>query len=258
MTHGSRIDNDSSESSFPDNEFVVQEFEHDFDSLWHKNLLLAVATLFGPLGTTAVLLGLAGLVGGIELVRRIVLTALLTFFVLGRFIILSGSGGAEEPIDRFTAAELAMLVFYLDLMTAILISWHVGALFRIPWLGQRLRFLMNAGRDVLDDNRWMRRTTLLAIVAFVMFPLASSGSVGGSLFGRLLGLSRAMTLLGVLIGSALGCGTMYYGATLINRFVDLQNPLIRWGGIAAIMFAILVLNHRYRKARKRHRLGETS
>ncbi|MEQ9406301.1 MAG: small multi-drug export protein [Fuerstiella sp.] len=230
-----------------DDDQLVSGFEQDSTSLWRDDRLLAMLTLAGPvLATVAIVVSIA-VIQGTDAARRLVLTALLAFFVLGRFVILGGRDVGAETVG-FTPGQLALMVFYMDIMTAIVISWHAGVLFRLPWLGTRLRFLMQSGRDVLAENRWMRRTTLLAIVAFVMFPLASSGSVGGSLFGRLLGLTRVSAFFGVLAGSLLGCGTMYYGATIINRYVDEHNPLLRWGGVAAIVVLLAVLNRRYRKA----------
>jgi len=230
-----------------DDEKLIDTFERDSSSLWHENWPLAMLTLVGPVLTTIGVVVAFAAAEGVGFARRLVLTALLTFFVLGRFVILGGRDPGTD-VSGFTPEQLALMVYYMDVMTAIVVSWHAGVLFRVPWLGKRLRFLMHSGRDVLADNRWMRRTTFLAIVAFVMFPFASSGSVGGSLFGRLLGLARPIAFLGVLIGSLLGCGTMYFGATIINRYVDQNNLLFRWGGSAVILLLLIVLNRRYKRA----------
>jgi uncharacterized membrane protein len=223
--------------------------EHDSDSLWKQQPVLAAATLLGPMLISTAVLVSVGLVSGWETAHRLLMAAVATFFVLGRFVILGG-GHTDSATTVFSSGELALMVFAMDLMTAIVISWHAGALFRIPWLGERLRFLMNTGQAVLQENRWMRRTTFISIVAFVMFPLASSGSVGGSLFGRLLGLSRVTTLVGVMTGSLLGCGVMYYGAALINRFVSPDSIAVRWGGICLVVILIAILNRRYRKVQR--------
>lgn len=223
---------------------VVHEFEHDSDSLWSDNRALAIATLFGPLLLTAAVVGTIALIGGVGVAKRLVLTAFATFFVLGRFVILSGT---ESP-GGLSPAELGLMVFYMDVMTAIVVSFHAGSLFRIPWLGKRLRVLMHDGHELLLHNHWMRRATLLGIIAFVMFPLASSGSVGGSMFGRLLGLSRMMTFFGVVVGSLLGCGTMYYGASFVNQHIDQDNFVVRWGGVLFIVALLALLNKRYHGA----------
>ncbi|MCA9050273.1 MAG: hypothetical protein KDA89_16170 [Planctomycetaceae bacterium] len=226
-------------------EQVVAAMERDSDSLWHNEPILAAATLVGPVLITGALLTSIAAASGWETAHRLMLAAVMTFFALGRFVILGGS--SDSSVASFTAGELAVMVLYMDIMTAIIVSWHAGVLFRLPWLGERVRFLIESGRTVLEENRWMRRMTFFAIVAFVMFPHASSGSVGGSLFGRLLGLSRLTTFVGVVVGSVCGCGTMYYGATVINRWISPDNTALRWGGIIAVVLLLAILNGRYRK-----------
>ncbi len=225
---------------------VVSEFERDSDSLWRSNRPLAIATLAGPaVVSISIIAAIAG-VSGTGFARNLVLTALGTFFVFGRFVILGGSDA-----HGLTPEVLAGMVFYLDVMTAIIISCHAGSLFRLPWLGERLRILMSEGRQMLSANRWIRRATFLGVVGFVMVPLASSGSVGGSFMGRLLGLSRKGTLFGVVLGSVLGCGIMYFGSSLMNQYIGRHNMVVRWGGILFVVAVLAMLSRRYRSFRRR-------
>ena len=54
------------------------------------------------------------------------------------FVILGGSAkGMPDTRFPFTAWELSCLVVYMDLMVALLVVFHIGFLFRLPWLGQR-------------------------------------------------------------------------------------------------------------------------
>ena len=99
----------------------------------------------------------------------------------------------------------------------------------------------------------MKRATFLGTVAFVMFPLAATGSVGGSIFGRLLGMGRHSTLMAIGLGSVAGCGLMYFGADLINRHLDRRSPTVMVGGILIIIAVILLLNLRYRRLMAEHR-----
>jgi uncharacterized membrane protein len=139
----------------------------------------------------------------------------------------------------------------MDLMVAVLLVCHAGFLFRIPVLGSKLLALTEDGQVMLRRFPWMRRITFLGIVTFVMFTLAATGSVGGALFGRLLGMSRKATLLGIAIGSVFGCGVMYFKAGLVREYLDPKNPMTTIGGIAVILGIIFVLNFRYRKMKKR-------
>ncbi len=218
-------------------------------SLRKDRPLLWWSTLLGPVVVTGLILaGLFVANGGkyfVDLVIRIV----STFFFFGRFVILDGAG---SQLVGFSSEKLFLMVFYMDAMTACLLAFHASFLFRLPFFGAQLRGLVDDGQIILRAHPWMRRTTFLAIVLFVMFPLAATGSIGGSLFGRLMGMSRWSTFLGVVIGSFLGCAAMYFGASLITEYLDRNNPFVRFGGIAFVAAIILALNHRYRRFKAWH------
>ncbi len=220
--------------------------------------LIWLLTLVGPFALTAAILVLLWGAYGWEYMARLVSTAVVTFFFFGRFIIVLGqtTGEADGMRLLFSPQQLALMVFYMDLMVATLLTCHLRFLFRLPALGWRLRELINDGRFILEAHPWMGKVTFLGIVAFVTFPLAATGSVGGSIFGRLLGMTRIATFLGVVLGSIIGCGVMYVGAEIINEHVykgeQEQNPWLFWGGVAFVAALILILNHRYRQLKKHH------
>ncbi len=221
-------------------------FRRQYPSIWW-------ATLVGPFVLAAVLLGAAFLLRGPGFVWRLVTTAVLTFFFFGRFVILGGSSGDVATIHKFfTSGELFWLVVTMDLMTASLLVFHSSFLFRLPWIGARLLEVVEDGRFILRSNPWMKRVTFFGLVGFVMFPLAATGAVGGSIFGRLLGMSRLATFIGVMTGSLLGCAPMYFGANALRRVVHRDDPLLTIAGIAVVVAVVLLLNYRYRKYKAQH------
>jgi hypothetical protein len=124
-------------------------------------------------------------------------------------------------------------------------------MFGLPWLGDKLLALASDGEFVVQAQPWIRRATFVGLMAFVMFPVASTGSIGGAILGRLLGLPRRTTLLGVSLGSLMGCGLMYFGAGFIRAHVDPDDPLLKWIGMGAVAAVLWLLNSRYRKAKRR-------
>ena len=209
-------------------------------------------TLAGPFVLTGVVLFVVWELAGAIVVWRLVMTAVATFLLFSKFVILGGSDG--DLVDArafFTAEQLFVLVLYMDVMTACVLVFHLGFLFRLPVVGAKLKALVEDGHFILQSNPWMKRATFLGLVGFVMFPLAATGSVGGSIFGRLLGMSRLGTLVGITLGNVLGCSLMYFGSELITRYVGRDNPLLLIGGVAVIGAIVFVLNHRYRQLKAR-------
>jgi len=180
---------------------LTMSLEHESDDLWKQNRAAAIATLTLPVWSSVALFAVAALWGGVSLVRKLVV-AVAASLVAGRLIILGGDS-ANQPAG-FSAIQLALLVLYLDAVWAVILTWHAGALFHVPWLGNRLKSAVQEGSSLIRQNRWMRNATFVAVLCFVMLPISSTGSIGGSLLGRLLGLSRRATLTVVLIGSVLG------------------------------------------------------
>ncbi len=184
-------------------------------------------------------------------VGKLATTAIIAFFVFGRFIILGGGEQGSDEIHSFlTSGQLFGLMSYLDLLVAVVLSFHIGFMFKIPVLGPKVSELVADGQVILKLQPWMRRATFWGLVAFVVFPLAATGSVGGSIFGRLLGMTRSATLIGIAVGSVIGNGIMYLFSDLINRYLDKDNPLLFWGGVVVIVGLIVFLERRYRKMKK--------
>lgn len=183
---------------------------------------------------------------------RLVTNTAFALWLVGRFIILSGGEGGVSDFDgALSSLQLFLLMSYIDVMTALTLAFHIGFLFRLPFIGPRVAALVTDGHFILDAQPWMRRATFLGLIAFVGFPLAATGSVGGSIFGRLLGLSRPATFAGICIGSIIGNGLMYWFADLIDPWVDKGSFVIRFGGLAAIVLIVIILERRYRTLRDR-------
>lgn len=230
---------------------MLLHFEQFEESFGKEHPFVWWGTLTGPfLVTIAIIVGL-GIQYGWGFVGKLATTAIIAFFVFGRFIILGGGEQGSDEIHSFlTSGQLFGLMSYLDLLVAVVLSFHIGFMFKIPVLGPKVSELVADGQVILKLQPWMRRATFWGLVAFVVFPLAATGSVGGSIFGRLLGMTRSATLIGIAVGSVIGNGIMYLFSDLINRYLDKDNPLLFWGGVVVIVGLIVFLERRYRKMKK--------
>jgi uncharacterized membrane protein len=229
---------------------VDDEFEKNFRANYP---FLWKATLLGPLLLTLVILAILYFTMGPVYVQRLIGTALTTFFFFGRFVILAGAGDQEiAAIQGFFSAEfLFLMVVYMDFLVATLLVFHASFLFRIPWLGSRFADLASDGHFILRKNPWIRRATFVGLITFVTFPLASTGSVGGAVFSRILGMGRGLAFMGIMIGSVIGCGTMYFGSQLINRYLSRDNPVILIASVLVVVLIILGLNLWYKNLKRR-------
>jgi uncharacterized membrane protein len=228
-----------------DTDKLMSSLEHESDDLWKQHRAVALLTLTLPVWASLSALVIAVLWGGFSLARKLVV-ATMASAAAGRFIIWTGTD--TDHALGFSSLELALLVLCLDIIWAIVLTWHAGILFHVPSIGPGLRTAVQEGSQLLKRNGWMRRITVVAVVAFVTLPISSTGSIGGSLLGRLLGLSRSATLASVLVGSVLGGAIMLLFAKALAPWFQNITPAARYGGIAIIVLMGIILSRRYRRA----------
>lgn len=218
------------------------------------------ATLFSPVILTGIVLTVLCFVQGPGYAFKCVNHALLTFFVLGRFVLLAGmEGEVTERVAKIAMrpSELFVLVTYLDFIVALFVTFHMGVLFRIPKVGPKLAMLVWDGKFFMDSQPWIKRMAFAGLVGFVIIPFSTTGSIGGSILGRLLGLSRWATVSGVLVGSVLGNGIMYAFAKQINKYLQ-DNWTFRVIGLLIIVAICVLLEWRYRAVKNKYMQDQTA
>ncbi len=246
-------------SSGDPNEMRIQlaasyaRFEHDF----RKNYpFLWWFTLVSPVAVTGSILLIIVLFWGFELARNFVIAAVVTFLLLGRFIILGGNeaGQLEGWMQNFSLSpfQLFGMVTVMDFITAMFVTVHMGFMFRLPWLGPKISMLVWDGKFLMEKQPWIKQIAFFGLIAFVVFPSSTTGSIGGSIFGRLLGLGRAWTVCGVLLGSLLGNGLMWFFAQQINRVIPPDSMWIKLVGIGIILAVLAFLEWRYQRVKKKY------
>ena len=229
-----------------------RSFRKEFPLIWFT-------TLVGPALFTAALLILMGLGYGWELPRNIIWAALATFFFFGRFVILVGRdtqalGDAPGWFSELglTPEQLFGMVTYMDVLTALFVTFHMGVLFRLPWVGRKIAGLASDGKFIMEQQPWLRRLAFFALIGFVVFPTSTTGSIGGSIFGRLLGLGRFRTVLGVMLGSLLGNSLMYFFAKEINEWIGPDSFWMKVSGVLLLIAGVMFIEWRYRQARNKY------
>lgn len=252
---------------------VLEQFEYFERRLWERAPQLWFASLLAPLLITLVMLAGIYVYDGMNGIYRFVVAALATGLIFGRFIILLGQSpeqisahdasehlwiGSVQDLAETSPFELFLLLMYLDLIVAAFLAFHLGFIFRIPFVGPRVADLMGDTQQLLAGHPWMRRASFVGLVMFVMFPTSTTGSVGGSIFGRLLGLTRATTFLAIMLGSLCGNGLMYLLAGQLNKIISPEDRWIHWVGIGICLLVVFFLERRYRHMQKTAREEEQS
>lgn len=230
-----------------------KQFRQERPFLWR-------ATLLSPIVLTTVVLTVLSIVNGPSYALKCVYHALLTFFVLGRFVLLAGiEGEVTEKVAEITMkpSELFVLVTYLDFIVALFVTFHMGVLFRLPKIGPKLAMLAWDGKFFMDSQPWIKRMAFAGLVGFVVIPFSTTGSIGGSILGRLLGLSRWATVSGVLLGSLIGNGIMYLFAKQINKYLE-DNWTFRIIGLLIIVAICAALEWRYRAVKNKYMQDQTA
>lgn len=230
--------------------------------LRRQNPVMWWSTLLGPLGVTAIMLALAGAFRGVNFMINLAVSATMVFFGLGRAVLLLGRDGAQAVAEMpkwqqflasMTTQELLVLILWMDALTAFVMIFHASFIYRIPKIGPGMLALQEDGEFFLSQHPWMRRFAWLGLIAFVTFPFAATGSVGGSILGRLLGLSRWATLSGVILGSVISSLTVYAFAATIKKspYFKSDSPWTLIGSIVVIVAIFAFINWRIKKMKQR-------
>ncbi|MEL7497757.1 MAG: small multi-drug export protein [Planctomycetota bacterium] len=229
----------------------------DFEKPTTDSPLVWWAALVGPALVTLLALGFIYLTQGWEVSASYVGAAATAFFAFGRFVILLG---ADQPdpdayffLKHLNARNLFAMLTWLDVMTAIFVAFHMSVLFRIPWVGTKMEDLVADGRFILERQPWIRQAAFWGLVVFVIFPTSTTGSIGGSIFGRLLGMKRPTIIGAILIGSVLGNGIMLVFAKQINNLVPGgDNIWMKVIGVGVMVFALFLFERRIKSLKRQY------
>ena len=234
---------------------VLSDFVEQKDSA-----IIWWAALVGPLLATLFVLAVVYFAAGWPMVSAFVTAAGTAFFLTGRFIILLGADQVAEGktfLKLLTPTHLFMMLTWLDMMVAIFVAFHMAVLFRLPWAGQKLKDLVSDGRFVLAKQPWIGRAAFSGLVLFVIFPTSTTGSIGGTIFGRLLGMRRIQVLIAIFTGSVLGNGIMLLGANFFNKYFSGDNIWLKIAGVVAIVIALFFFERKIKSLKQKY-LAEES
>jgi uncharacterized membrane protein len=182
-----------------------------------------------------------------------ILTAIgASFAGLGPGVIF---GPAVLPGIHLGTWDLMWLMIYMGTLTAFLYAFNLDLLERIPRLGAFLHRARVGAVRTLRSHPWIRRLAVLGVALFVLMPLPGSGSLGGAMVARLIGLTRWVTFLVCAGAGALVSVVYAFSGDKLAQWLQARDvgvgPRLAGAAVFLLLVALLV-----RWVRRAARLGD--
>jgi len=151
---------------------------------------------------------------------------------------------------------MAFTIGFLDFVGGLFMAWNFPLALKIPYLGPWMARFMASGETYLNRRPWLERLYFLGLVLFVSFPLEGSGSIAGTIVGRMLGMGKKEVLAAITIGGFLGGFAIALGADYIRELL-LRDVFVGLSIVALILvvIAIAVMYRSYQRRRRRQPAG---
>lgn len=218
-----------------------------FDVSWRERL-----AVLGTVGGALLCSLIIGLAYAHEATAELIGLIPASMFAIGKFLPLWGIGQSN-----FNPWELGLVIWGLDTWTVLIVVYGLEGLYRIRPLKRALAKVQTNASLVLTAYPRIRRTAVVGVVAFVLFPLAGTGALVGAFLGILLGLQRFVLIAAVSLGGLFGGMLMAFAAVNFGEAMEQlrqaqSDPTVKWliiGGIVVILVvAFWWLNKIYKRA----------
>ncbi|MBT8493108.1 MAG: small multi-drug export protein [Deltaproteobacteria bacterium] len=221
---------------------------HPYDATWRERVVV-LGLVYGALVLLFAL--------GMSFARGATLELLgllpATFFVAGKFLPLWAASGKSN----FGPYELGAVVWLLDTIWVLNIVYLLEVFYKVGPIRRGLMKVQGNARLVLRAYPRVKRAATIGVVAFVLFPVAGTGAIGGSFIGIFLGMSRqgliaAVSFGGFLGGMAMAFAAVHFEGAVRSLRAAQASPAIKYaviGGVVAVLaWFVWWLNRKYQAA----------
>lgn len=190
------------------------------------------ALLLAPLVLLAAGYVLVWILAGHRCANQALLVGAIFLTFVGPSVIFGSS-----QFDSLSAWHVAASVAVFSCLTAFFYGYNLDLLERLPKIGAWLRRARLGARKSLAGHPWIRRWTIFGVGFFIVLPLPGSGTLGGSLVARLVGLTPfvsfvTVSIAGVIVAALYGL----FGAAVHDLPLWLQAT-----GAAVLLLAFTLL-----------------
>jgi hypothetical protein len=182
---------------------------------------------------------LAGVVAGWGFANSLLTVGGLAFFGLGTSVILGPAAWGPDVLKDVSTGDATLVVMWMSAATAFLFSYNLDLLHKLPVVGPWLGRARKGAVEQLAGRPWIRRWAAAGVGFFVFLPLPASGTIGGAIMGRLLGLPRFPCFLAVALGSLLAASLYWIGGASLARWTQ-EHDVPAWARVAMVL-GVLVL-----------------
>ena len=209
-----------------------------------RTFFARLAWLLAPIIATALVVLVLIWLKDWEYARTAVVVGLMSFLFLGTSVVL-GDAVLDDQIHLFGMSvdvpgtwDLAYIVMWTNAASAFFYAFNIDLLERLPLIGPLMRDMRANATQMLEGHRWLRRLSTVGVGLFVVLPVPGSGSLGGAIVGRLLGVSKRATFLAVTLAGVIVClGYAVAARWLATHIADVSTPV----RVSVAVLAYLVL-----------------
>ena len=133
----------------------------------------------------------------------------------------------------FTKWQMTALIFMVDVVCAMFVSWNLPLAKKIPLIGRLIIWIERKGSETLTKNPGLRTVSWIGLVFWVMVPFQGSGGVTASIIGRSIGMRASHVI------SAVGVGAIIAGL-LIGTVAEEGIDIIRENWVAGIVVIAII------------------
>lgn len=133
----------------------------------------------------------------------------------------------------FTVLQMTGLIFMVDVVCAMFISWNLPLAKKIPLIGRLITWIEKKGRESLTKNPALETLSWIGLVLWVMVPFQGSGGITASIIGRAIGMRPSHVI------SAVGLGAIIAGL-LIGTVAEEGLEIIRENWVAGVVVIAMI------------------
>ena len=128
------------------------------------------------------------------------LLLLYSIYDYGTFLEISGlilvyfipPAGKESIIPAAIAMGIPWIticisISIIDIISCLFMLWNFEVIGMIPFIGPHITRLMRKGSQTLEKHTWLERLYFFGLIFFVFLPLQGTGSISGTILGKMAG-----------------------------------------------------------------------